>query len=431
MLGAHLESTDAMPQAIDVFIIGAGPTGSTAGALLAERGLNVYLVERDAFPRFKIGESLLPGGNAILKRLGLWEKMDEAGFIRKYGAEFVSADGSCRVHNVFSQGLVEGLDYAHQVERARFDDLLLQNAIDKGAKLRQPCKVINASLEENRWQLTLETEAGIESVRSTWLLDASGRTAFLGKHLKLTQDSIPYPKRFAVYNHFEDIPRRTGNESGNIIITRLRDGWFWAIPLDERRTSVGVVSTRKRDEWKQPNFTAETFFNQEVARAPFLCDLMAKARPCDEYRVTADYTYSFTDYAGPQHMLLGDAAGFIDPIFSSGVYLAMRSASMAADTILAANAEQRVLSRGEQSAYTVKLKKNVRIMRDLIEVYYDPRSYSVFMSPSEKFKLFQSVNSIVAGNSDPPFSLKWRFQLFLIICRLNRYLPLVPPQNLA
>lgn len=420
-----------MSTTVDVLIIGAGPAGSTAAALLAEQGLNVCLVEKSSFPRFQIGESLLPGGNAILKRLGLWEKMDQAGFIRKYGAEFVSADGSSRVHNVFAEGLIKGLDYAYQVERSRFDDLLLQNAIDKGTKLRQPCKVTHASLERNHWEITLETEAGIESVNSTWLLDASGRTAFLGKRLKLTQDSIPYPKRIAVYNHFEGLPRRAGKESGNIIITRLRDGWFWAIPLDERKTSVGVVSTRKHDEWKQPGFTAETFFNQEVARAPFLCELMAKARPCDEYRVTADYTYSFTDYAGPRYMLLGDAAGFIDPIFSSGVYLAMRSASMAADAILAADAKHRALSRAEHSAYTAKLKKNVRTMRDLIEVYYDPKSYSVFMSPSQRFKMFQSVNAIVAGHSDPSFSLKWRFQLFLIICRLNRYLPLVPPQNLA
>ena len=420
-----------MSDTYDAVIIGAGPAGSTAATLLAQAGLRVLLTEREPFPRFRIGESLLPGGNAILKRLGLWEKMDEAGFIRKYGAEFVSADGASRVHNVFADGLVQGLDYTYQVERCRFDALLLDNAIATGAELRQPCRVTSAVEQDGQWQVTLDSDAGKQVLTTPWLLDASGRTAFLGKRLKLAQDSIPYPKRFAVYNHFEGVPRREGKEAGNIIITRLSNGWFWAIPLDENKTSVGVVSTRKRDEWLDPDFTEETFFSNEVARAPFLSGLMADAKPCDKYRVTADYTYSFTNYAGDNYMLLGDAAGFIDPIFSSGVYLAMRSATMAADAVLAAHAEGRGLRPAEQVRYTKQLKKNVRTMRDLIEVYYDAESYSVFMSPSERFKLFQSVNSIVAGNSSPGFSLKWRFGLFLLICRLNRFLPIVPRQKLA
>ena len=356
----HINSETTTP-AVDAVIIGAGPAGSTAAALLAEQGLSVCLVERDEFPRFRIGESLLPGGNALLKRLGVWDKMDAAGFIRKYGAD----------------------------------------------------------------------AAGQPALLRGWLLDASGRTAFLGRRLGHGEDHIPYPKRFAVYNHFEGVPRREGREGGNIIITRLQDGWFWAIPLDERKTSVGVVSTRKREQWKDPAFTAETFFRHEVERSPYLSSLMRDALPCDSYRVTADYTYSFTDYAGPRYLLMGDAAGFIDPIFSSGVYLAMRSGSMAVDQVLLAHQQQRTITAAEQQQYTGSLKKNVRVMRDLIEVYYDSNSYSVFMSPSNRFQLFQSVNSIVAGNSNPGFALKWRFRLFLWICRLNRVLPLVPQQKFS
>ncbi|MEM8659694.1 MAG: NAD(P)/FAD-dependent oxidoreductase [Pseudomonadota bacterium] len=420
-----------MSDRVDAVIIGAGPAGCTAAALLAEQGMSVRMVERDAFPRFKIGESLLPGGNAILKRIGVWDKMDDAGFIRKYGAEFVTGDGASRVHNVFADGLVPGLDYAYQVERSRFDKLLLDNAVEKGVELRQPCRVASVTEAGSDWQVTLESDKLKETVKATWLLDASGRAAFLGKRLKLMQDSIGYPKRFAVYNHFQGIPRRSGREAGNIVITRLSDGWFWAIPLDENKTSVGVVSTRKRDEWADPDFTPETFFNNQISRTPFLADLMAQAQPCDDYHVTADYTYSFSDYAGPRHMLLGDAAGFIDPIFSSGVYLAMRSAAMAADSVLAAQKADRPLTQTEQNAYTLGLKKNVRVMRDLIEVFYDSESYSVFMAPSSRFKLFESVNSIVAGNSSPEFSINWRFRLFLLICKINRYLPLVPRQRLA
>lgn len=420
-----------MQQTVDVLIIGAGPAGSTAATFLAEAGLSVCIVEKDRFPRFKIGESLLPGGNAILKRLGIWDKMDDAGFIRKYGAEFVSSDGSSRVHNIFSQGFVKGLDYSYQVERSRFDQLLLNNAVEKGTTLLQPCTVTDAEQVDDRWQVTVNSDGTENCYSAKWLLDASGRAAFFGKKNAFAQDDIPYPKRFAVYNHFKGVKRASGRDGGNIIITRLRDGWFWSIPLDAEKTSVGVVSLRKRDEWKQPGFTPKTFFDNEIKRSEYLHDLIADATELDEYRVSADYTYSFRDYAGPQCMLLGDAAGFIDPIFSSGVYLAMRSATMAADNVIKAHSQQRPLTNSECRTYTKELKQNVRIMRDLIEVYYDRKSFSVFMSPTDRLELFQAVNSIVAGNSKPNFALKWRFRLFLLICRINKRFRLVPDQTLA
>jgi flavin-dependent dehydrogenase len=417
-------------QSVDVLIIGAGPAGSTAAALLAEQGLAVHIVEREVFPRFRIGESLLPGGNDILRRLGVWDKMDEAGFIRKYGAEFVSADGASRVHNIFADGLVKNLDYTFQVERSRFDQLLLDNAVEKGAMLHQPCKVTAAKECEQGWQVTLNHAGKVQTLVTRWLLDASGRTAFVGKRLKLAQDHIPYPKRFAVYNHFTGVKRATGPERGNIVITRLADGWFWAIPLDDEKTSVGVVSTRKKDEWQETGFNPQAFFDKEIQRGSFLQDLMQDASATGEYRVTADYTYSFSQFAGKRYVLLGDAASFIDPIFSSGVYLAMHSASLAADMVINSHRQLRCLTAREGASYTRELKKNVRVMRDLIEVYYDPKGYAVFMSPTQRLQLFQSVNSIVAGNSSPRFSLRWRFRLFLLICRLNRFLKLVPDQAL-
>jgi len=415
---------------LDALIIGAGPAGTTAAAVLAQGGLDVWLVEREEFPRFRIGESLLPGGNAILKRIGVWDKMDDAGFIRKYGAEFVSADGQSRVHNIFAEGLVKNLDYTYQVERAKFDKLLLDNALEKGATLKQPWRVVSAQENDMGWHVALQNGEEELQVTCRWLLDASGRTAFLGRRLNLAEDNIPYPKRFAVYNHFEGVKRASGKEGGNIIITRLKNGWFWSIPLDANKTSIGVVSTRKKDEWKDPAFTPEVFFNNEIERGPYLQSLLEEAKPLDDFRVTADYTYSFTQFGGPHYLLLGDAASFIDPIFSSGVYLAMRSATMASDMILAAQTSGRALAPREVDSYTCSLKKNVRIMRNLIEVYYDPKGYEVFMSPTERFKLFQSVNSIVAGNSSPGFSLRWRFRLFLFICRLNRRFQLAPEQTL-
>lgn len=424
-----------MKTQFDVLIIGGGPSGSTAGGLLSDAGLSCCIIEKEAFPRFRIGESLLPGGNAILKRLGVWEKMDDAGFLRKYGAEFISTDGSQRVHNIFARGLKKGLEYTYQVERSKFDQLLITNAAEKGATVFHEQQVISAELVDGIWQVetrTSNTDAPRQTFTAKWLVDASGRSAFFGKNRKLAQDHIPYPKRLAVYSHFSGVKLvNEGEAKGNILITRLADGWFWVIPLDDEKTSVGVVSTKKRDEWVNENFTPQAFFEKEVARSPYLSDLMANAQAKDEFRTTGDYCYSHTNYAEQQSILVGDAAGFIDPIFSSGVYLALRSAEMASDAIINAEQNKRLLSTSDTKQYTRELKRNVRVMRDLIEVYYSDKGFSVFMAPSNKLKLFDSVNSIVAGNTSPGFSVWWRFRLFKIICWLNRYINLIPDQKFS
>jgi flavin-dependent dehydrogenase len=421
---------------VDVLIIGAGPAGSAAAALLASAGLSVCVVEKDNFPRFKIGESLLPAGNNILRRLGIWDKMDDAGFMRKYGGEFVSSDGSSRVNNIFSNGLIKDMDYTYQVERAKFDQLLVDNARDKGCTILQPCKVTDTEWVDGLWQVKLRSQQQEQTetsqLQARWLLDGSGRASYYGKSKRLAKDHIPYPKRLAVYSHFSGVKREPARErGGNIIITRLRDGWFWSIPLDKDKTSVGVVSSKHQADWEQREFTLENFFYGEVERSSYLTELMSQAKPIDEFRATGDYSHSFSDYAFPRAMLIGDAASFIDPVFSSGVYLAMRSAELAADAIVKAHQQNRSLSARECAGYTKTLKRNVRVMRDLIEVYYDNGKFSVFMSPTNNFQLFGAVNSIVAGNTSPGFNVWWRFQLFLLICKINKYYRLAPEQTLA
>ena len=422
-----------MHSSFDVAIIGAGPAGCTAGALLAAAGLTVCIVEKDAFPRFKIGESLLPAGNAILRRIGVWEQMEQAGFTKKYGGEFISSDGSSRVNNIFSDGLVKGMDYSYQVERCRFDQLLLDNARARGCQVLQPARVEDARWQDGHWALALSNRtAPPANLQARWLVDASGRQAFYGRSRRLPKDPLPYPKRLAVYGHFKGVRHREHSAyPGNIIVTRLRDGWFWSIPLDATTTSVGVVSQRRKDEWISSRLTPASFFAREAQRSPFVTALLKDAEIIGDYRTTGDYAHSFGDYAFTRALLVGDAAGFIDPVFSSGVYLAMRSAEMAADAIALAHRQQRGLTPRECRHYTRTLKKNVRVMRDLIEVYYDNSRFPVFMAPSNRFKLFSAVNSIVAGNTQPDFRLWWRFQLFLLICRSNRWLRLAPPQRLS
>ncbi|MDP0501365.1 MAG: NAD(P)/FAD-dependent oxidoreductase [Verrucomicrobiota bacterium JB022] len=410
-----------MNASTDVAIIGGGPAGSVAAAALAQRGHRVTLLEASAFPRFKIGESLLPNGNAVWRAIGVWDKIERAGFVKKEGAEFLSANGSCAVHNVFARGLMPGRDYTYQVERSRFDHLLLEHAREQGVEIRQPAKVAALAQSADGW--TLNTDTG-ETLRAAFVLDASGRTAVLGHHLKLARDTLPYPKRLALYLHARHVRRDEGARGGNIIITRLPDGWSWFIPVDGDRVSLGVVTTPER--LKASGQDRLDFFWQALRQSPQLAERLAQAEATSELHVTADYSYSHTDFGGPRHLLVGDAACFIDPIFSSGVYLASESAYAAAQLVDRALQAKRPLRAAETTRYTHQIKARVQVMRQLIENFYDDDGAAVFMHPSNVLKLFDAVNSVVAGCTRLPWRLRWRYAIFNGICAANRRWHFIP-----
>ncbi len=409
----------------DVTILGAGPGGCTAGILLAQAGLSVVIVEKSLFPRFRIGESLLPNGNHLLRRIGVWDAMHEAGFLKKHGAEFTVADGTTRVRNEFRKGLIPDCGYAFQVERAKFDQLLMERAEAAGCRIFQETRANAAEQDEDGWRIdAVRADGGAFEIRSGWVLDASGRESFLAKQLRIGCESLPYPKRVAIYRHFHGVPLQEGEWAGNIIITRLRGGWVWDIPLSENLTSLGVVVTL--EEYQAAGCTPEEFFNQTLGRSTHLQELTRYAEPAGEVHVTTDYSFMHEEFAGPRFLLAGDAAGFMDPIFSSGVYLSMESAARAADLIMEAQHANRALTEIEMRRYTGGLKKSIRTMRDLIEMFYEDSSFAVFLHPTDTLQLAPAVNAVVAGNTSLPFSVWWRFQLFLLICRLNRHIPLVP-----
>ncbi|MDP0498139.1 MAG: tryptophan 7-halogenase [Verrucomicrobiota bacterium JB024] len=408
----------------DCVVIGAGPAGTAAGTLLAQAGRRVLLVDKAIFPRFHIGESLIPAANRVLRKMGVWDQVERAGFMRKEGAEFTYGTGECRVRNRFSEGLVRGLDYTYQVERAEFDRLLLARACEAGCELRQPAEAVTAEQTPSGWRIELAVNGVREHIEAAWLLDAAGRGRWLGRHLGIPTDPIPLPKRFAVYNHFTGVARPKGPEGGNIIVTRVPGGWFWSIPLDETRTSVGLVAQRGEDRT-----LPEQVFHQRVAQNSFMRTWMADAQPVERFRVEADYSFLHRRFAGERWLMLGDAAGFIDPVFSSGVYLALESADLAAEAILAADA-QRGLRARVRARYERELRARMQTMLRLVEVYYDERSFAVFMNPTERFDLFAAVNAVVGGTTRMGFGLRWRFALFLLVCRLNRRFSMVPAVNL-
>ena len=404
-----------MDEQFEVVIVGGGPAGATAAAALARAGIRVLVCEREAFPRFHIGESLLPAGNTVFKEIGVWERIEAAGFVRKAGAEFESADGRKWVHNDFSKGLLPGNEYTYQVERARFDALMLEHARDCGATVRQPLGVARIERAASGWNVHL---ADGTAVRAPYLIDASGREVFLAQQLQISRVPLPYERKIALYGQFRGVQRPAGDRAGNILITRWREGWFWQIPLDDERTSVGLVTTLRA--FKAFGGPEAEFLSTTIAATPAVAARFTRASAIDKLRVTADYTYQYERFAGDRFVLAGDAACFIDPVFSSGVYLAMHSGLAAARLVMKALPSARELSPREQAHYTAAFLQRVKVMRGLIDTFYDSRGIEVFLSPSDRWSLPAAVNSVVAGNTHLPWSLRWRYWLFLAIVGLHR-----------
>jgi len=409
----------------DVIIVGGGPGGSTAGALLARAGRRGLILEKETFPRFQIGESLLPFGNAILEQSGAWEKVRAAGFIPKLGAEFVTGNGAYRQRFWFRDGLFPEYPATYQVERATFDEILLRHAAESGCEVRQGTAATAVQLDASGATVTL---AGGATVRSRWLVDASGRATFLARTLQVPRERIEMPRRVAIYGHFENVFRYDGEAAGHIVLVRLAGGgWCWFIPFAGVKTSVGLVMSR--EQFQQLGGDAAAVFAQVVAEAPELSYRLRDARRVGELRVTGDYTYGYEQLAFPRALLVGDAGTFIDPIFSSGVFLALHSAANAARLIVAAG--DGPLSARAQRGYTRELHRLRDIYLRMIRAYYDNDSFAVFMQPTKRLKLVQTVNGILAGYSGRRFGMWWRLELFHLICRLQHRVRLAPPLDFA
>ncbi len=243
------------PRDFDCVVVGGGPAGSVAGAFLARAGLRTLVVEKERFPRFHIGESLLPAGNAILREIGAWEKIAAAGFVPKFGAEFHVGDRPAVFKRIqFREGILRGCDSTFQVERSRFDELLLRHAETLGCEVREETRLTGArELDAGvGWEVTIEPAGGAagraHSLRTGWIIDASGRDNVFNHPLK-SERMDPggnLPKRAAIYAHFRNVAREPGELAGNILIVRHADGWFWLIPIDAERTSVGLVVSLER-----------------------------------------------------------------------------------------------------------------------------------------------------------------------------------------
>jgi len=408
----------------DTIVVGGGPAGSTAAALLAKAGKKVLVVERDKFPRFHIGESLLPFGNDVLNELGIWSKLEEAGFMTKLGAEFTLGNAAGLQRLFFRDSLEKRYTQTFQVERAKFDHLLLDHATEQGAQVVYCARVTDVEMSPLGAEIDYEYGGEKHRAKARWIVDASGRNSVVGNALKVPKTNLNMPKRLAVFSHFKNVYRNSGEASGHITIVRLENAWCWFIPLDAQKTSVGLVQAL--EAFKAQKATPQESFENAIHRHADLRYRLKNAERLEEFRTEGDYTFRHLQAAGPRWLLAGDAAGFIDPIFSSGVMVALRSSQLAAHAILKADASGRALSGGEQRAYTRGVKKMTGTFLAMIRMFYDRNSFEVFMSRDPIFDTPRAVLNLVAGNTHLAWSLQWRVWLFYTMCWLQRYRKIAP-----
>ncbi|MDP1683583.1 MAG: NAD(P)/FAD-dependent oxidoreductase, partial [Burkholderiales bacterium] len=317
----------------DVLVIGGGPAGSTAAALLAERGYRVTLLEKAHHPRFHIGESLLPANLPLLEKLGVADEVKAIG-MEKWGAEFVSPWHEHKQAFEFADAMDKSMPMAYQVRRSEFDEILIRNASRKNARVVEGCQVQDVNfLPDNEGVLVKahHDDGSVETVHARFVLDASGRDTFLGNRFKAKQRNKKHNST-AIYAHYSGAERNAGKAEGNISIFWFDHGWFWFIPLADGTTSVGAVSwpyylkTRNKKSLEQ-------FLQETIALCPPLNKLLQNAHLTAPVEATGNFSYVCDRTHGSNYLLLGDAYTFIDPVFSSGVMLAMHSAFIGADAV--------------------------------------------------------------------------------------------------
>jgi flavin-dependent dehydrogenase len=370
--------TTESTETYDCIVIGGGPAGSTVGTLLADAGHKVLIIERAKFPRFHIGESLMPETYWTFERLGMLPKLRDSDFVKKYSVQFVSASGRESQPFYFDARDPRDCSQTWQVLRSKFDEMLLDNAAEHGATVWQEANVNEILMEPSETDdlpkatgviVTRKGEAP-RRINAKVVVDATGTSAMLSKRLGIRKGD-PNLRKAAIFAHYKGCARDPGKNGGATLVlnTRQNDGWFWYIPLPDDITSVGVVGDLSRLSSKLS--TPEQTLEEEIKNCAGLEPRMTHAQRDGEVHVISDYSYRSSRCAGDGWVLVGDAFGFLDPMYSSGVFLALKSGEMAADAINDA------LASGKPDAMNLSkwgdtLSDGMQTIRKLVYAFYTP-----------------------------------------------------------
>lgn len=363
----------------DVVVIGGGPAGSTVSALIAQHGYKVQLFEREKFPRFHIGESLIPETYWVLKRLGMLPKMQKSHFVKKYSVQFVNANNKLSAPFYFWDNKPHECSQTWQVVRSEFDLMMLNNAREHGVAAHEGVRVREVLFDNERAVgVKIQLPDGtLQEVGARVVVDASGQSGLLQNKFKLRVWD-PILNKGAIWTYWQGAYRDKGRDEGATMVlqTANRLGWFWYIPLHDDRVSVGVVAPF--DYLFKGRKSHEETYHEEVERCPAVKERVSSGKRITGYFATKDYSYRATQAAGEGWVTIGDAFGFLDPLYSSGVLLALKSGEMAADAIVE-GFQQKDLSAAQLGKWGELFNQGVDRMRRLVCEYYDGFSFGNFV----------------------------------------------------
>lgn len=407
-----------MDRRYQVIVVGGGPGGSTAAALLARAGLDVACFERDRFPRFHVGESLLPASVPLFERLGILEALEASGFLVKRGAVFTDDVEPRRLVLDFRRGPAWS-DHAFNVPRAEFDRLLLDHAARAGATVFQETEVRDVALAPDGVEVDVRGGDGRgRRVRAAFLVDASGRDALLASRIG-RREPMPTLGKVACFAHYRGAERWPGPREGHIRIYIFEHGWFWLIPFAGDLASVGCVLHQRAVAGRRE--TPAALLTSMVAASPGVSAALAGASRVTEVRTAANFSYRTAPAVGARFVAIGDSVAFVDPIFSAGVHIAMQSAELAAGVIADMVRRNRFHADGFD-VYRRRIAAGTRLFYRFIERYYDPAFLDVFFMRPPLETLRDAVTTVLAGGAflRRPLWLRARLAVVFAVARQAR-----------